>query len=144
MSLRELAEGIKNGDKRKKRLKGNTLTRLESRRIRRKGARVERQLVAKLRNMGFKAVRIPLSAPSSEPLPDVFATKGSSILAFEIKAPNAERVYFKKKQMTKLFEFLSFFSVFPQKKAVLVAKFPYKWVFKIVKKSEDQVIGPAC
>lgn len=90
--------------------------------------------------MGFKAVRIPLSAPSSEPLPDVFATKGNSILAFEIKAPNAERVYFKKKQVTKIFEFLSFFSIYPQKNAILVAKFPYRWVFKRVKKNEDQVI----
>ena len=43
----------------------------EIQRIKKRGYRAERELVRKLRLHGFRAV----SAPSKEPLPDVFATK---------------------------------------------------------------------
>jgi hypothetical protein len=66
VSLRELAAQSKRKGRR-------VLTGKESRRIRRKGYRAERQLVKKLRGYGFKSVRVPASAPSREPLPDVFA-----------------------------------------------------------------------
>ncbi len=103
--------------------------------IRRRGYRAERQLVKKLRALGFNSVRVPVSAPSSEPLPDVFATKGNHLLAFEVKAPSAERAYFRKNQVEKLFDFLDMFEPYDAKLAILVGKFPYKWVFRQVQEA---------
>jgi len=97
-------------------------------------------LVKKLRVHDFRAVRVPVSAPSSEPLPDVFATKGDYLVAFEVKAPRAERAYFRRGQVEKLFEFLEMFASYPQRLAVLAVKFPYKWVLKPVDKPDDYVI----
>ncbi len=94
----------------------------------------------KLRTNDFRAVRVPVSAPSKEPLPDVFATKGDYLVAFEVKAPRAKRAYFRKGQVEKLFEFLNLFGVYPQKLAVLAAKFPYKWVLKSIGKPDNYVI----
>ena len=84
---------------------------------------------------------MPASAPSSEPLPDVFATKGNCILAFEVKTTHVDRAYFKKSQVKKLFDFLSLFDAYPERMAVLVCKSPYRWVFKHVKHPDDYSIG---
>lgn len=135
MSLRELA--AKN--KRKGR-HGRLLTIKEIKRIKKRGYQAERDLVKKLREIGFKSTRIPVSAPSSEPLPDVFATKGKCIIAFEVKAPSAERAYFPKDQIKKLFDFLSMFEAYTTKIAVICAKFPYRWVFKQVDEIDDYSI----
>lgn len=116
------------------------MTAKEIKRMRRKGYRAERELVRKLRSWGFKSVRVPVSAPSSEPLPDVFATKGDTLLAFEIKAPNSERTYFQKKQIKKLFDFLNMFEAYTERIAIIGAKFPYKWVFRKVEEVDDYVI----
>ena len=125
----------KNNEKKKRSLSAG-----KSRKIRRKGHNAERELARKLRKLGFKSVRIPLSGCSSQPLPDLFATKNDKILAFEVKAPNSERAYFRKNQVEKLFEFLNLFDAYPKKMAVLGAKFPYKWVFKRVERIENFVI----
>jgi len=135
MSLRDLAFQAKR--KAGKGRRGRLLTFKEIRRIKKRGYEAERELVRKLRVNGFKAVRVPVSAPSGEPLPDVFATKGDSIVAFEVKAPKAERAYFPRGQVEKLFSFLNFFEPYTQKLAVLAAKFPRKWVFKLVEKPDD-------
>lgn len=137
MSLRELVSQTKHKGTGRH---GRLLTVKEIKRIRRRGYRAERELVRKLRSYGFKAVRTPVSAPSSEPLPDVFATKGDTILAFEIKSPNSDRVYFPKEQIKKLFDFLDMFEAYEQKTAIIGAKFPYRWIFKQVEKVEDYVI----
>lgn len=140
MSLREIAEKGKTARKKGKR-KGRRLTSKESKRIRRLGYNAERQLVKKLRFMDFKAVRIPVSAPSSEPLPDVFATRKNCVYAFEVKAPRADKAYFKKAQVKKLFDFLALFDVYAEKTAVLVCKFPYRWVFKRIENIDDYTMG---
>ena len=137
MSLRELAVKVK--DKGKGR-HGRLLTIKEIKRIRKRGYQAERELVKKLRRYGFKSVRVPVSAPSAEPLPDVFAMKGNCILAFEIKALNAERVYFRKEQVEKLLDFLDMFEIYANKAAIICAKFPYRWVFKRVNQIDDYVI----
>jgi Holliday junction resolvase len=139
LSLRELAEKGKKARKKGKR-RGRKLTSGESKRIRRRGYRAERQLVKKLRAIGFKAVRIPVSAPSSEPLPDVFATKENGVFAFEVKAPRADRAYFKKAQVKKLFDFLALFDFYAEKTPVLVCKFPYRWVFRRIENPDDYTI----
>lgn len=128
MSLRELA--AKSKHKKRSTLK----------RSRRKGFRAERQLVKKLRDYGFKSVRVPVSATRSEQLPDVFATKGETLLAFEVKAYDAERAYFPKKEVAKLFAFLDLFDMYDCKHAVLAGKFPYRWVFKSVERPDDYVL----
>lgn len=138
MSLRELAYQAKR--KAGKGHHGRLLTFKEIRRIKKRGYEAERELVHKLRGSGFKAVRVPVSAPSGEPLPDVFATKGDCLVAFEVKAPKAERAYFPKDQVEKLFFFLNFFEPFDQKLAVLGAKFPRKWVLKLVERPGDYVV----
>jgi len=139
MSLRDLASQAK--QKVGKGRHGRVLTFKEIRRIKKRGYEAERELVRKLRFNGFKAVRVPVSAPSGEPLPDVFATKGDSLVAFEVKAPKAERAYYPREQVEKLFFFLNFFEPYTQKKAVLGAKFPRKWVFKLVEKPDDFVVS---
>jgi len=142
VSLRDLALKNKNNDKKNNhRRRGRTLTSKESRNMRRKGYDAERRLVRKLRSLGFRAVRVPSSAPSSEPLPDVFATLNDGVLAVEVKASNGDRVYFSSKQVRKLFEFLEIFSLYNEKVALLAGKFPYKWVFKQVKEIDDYVIS---
>lgn len=129
VSLRELAY------KNKREGKGGLKVR------RRKGYDAERQLVKKLRKYGFKAVRVPVSAPSREPLPDVFATKSDTILAFEVKAQSSGRIYFRKSQVEKLFEFLSIFDIYNNKIAVLAGKFPNKWIFKKVEEPLNYTIS---
>ncbi|MDH5795153.1 MAG: endonuclease [Candidatus Bathyarchaeota archaeon] len=130
MSLRELAAKSNNRQATKRGMKG----------IRRRGYRAERELVRKLRRLSYSSVRIPVSAPSSEALPDVFATKGSCILAFEVKAPRAERAYFRRKQVEKLFGFLDMFEAYDGKLAILAGKFPYRWVFKRVEAPGDYTV----
>jgi Holliday junction resolvase len=94
-------------------------------------------LVKKLREAGFKALRIPVSAPSNEPLPDVFAIKGDTILACEVKSQN-RYTYYKRKQVAKLHEFLDIHRIYPKRFAVLAAKFKYKgWVFDIAERPGD-------
>ncbi|MEM1606888.1 MAG: Holliday junction resolvase Hjc [Candidatus Bathyarchaeia archaeon] len=136
MSLRDLAKGErKNRGKR-----GRILTLKEIRRMKKRGYQAERDLVKRLRELGFKSVRIPVSAPSNEPLPDVFAVKGNCVIAFEVKAPNGDRAYFPKEQVGKLFSFLEMFEAYPVKLAILAAKFPYKWVFKKISSVGDYSI----
>lgn len=140
MSLRDLALKNKDEGKKGRRRKGRRLTSKESKNIKRRGYDAERSLVRKLRSLGFKAVRVPSSAPSSEPLPDVFATLDDGLLAVEVKASTGDRVYFSSNQVKKLFEFLEIFSTYNKKVALLAGKFPYKWVFKQVKEIDDYVL----
>jgi len=135
LSLREIAARGKRKGRR-----GRILTPKEIRRMKKRGYQAERELVKRLRDLGFKSVRIPVSAPSSEPLPDVFATRGECIIAFEVKAPNASRAYFPREQVEKLFSFLEMFENYPVKLAILAAKFPYKWVFKKIDSVNDYSI----
>jgi len=138
LSLRELAarKGRKGGGKR-----GRVLTLREIRRMKKRGYQAERDLVKMLRGIGFRSVRIPVSAPSSEPLPDVFAVKSNCIVAFEVKAPSHGRAYFPRNQVKKLFDFLGMFDAYPVRIAVLVARFPRKWIFKRVEDIDDYFIS---
>jgi Holliday junction resolvase len=106
-------------------------------RIKKRGYDAERELVQKFRTAGFEALRVPVSAPSNEPFPDVFAVKDDLIIAIEVKS-HERYAYYKKKQVEKLFEFLNIHSIYPQRTALLAAKFKYKgWTFKIADKPDD-------
>jgi Holliday junction resolvase len=86
-----------------------------------------------LQKNGFNAVRVPVSNPSLNPLPDIIARKGWGIYAFEVK--NASYyAYFPKLQIDKLFRFLN--ELIPmeneRKHSVLAAHLGKKWIFKEV------------
>jgi len=100
-------------------------------RWRRRGFYSEKVLVKLLERKGYYAVRVPVSNPSRNPLPDVIARRNEHVYAFEVK--NAKYyAYFPKDQIAKLFEFLERF--FPTSKefkhAVLAAHLGKKWIFK--------------
>ncbi len=103
------------------------------RRWRKRGFYSENALVKLLQKNGFNSVRVPVSNPSLNPLPDVIARKGSDVYAFEVK--NARYyAYFPRLQVDKLFRFLA--ELIPleneRKHAVLAAHLGKRWVFKEV------------
>jgi Holliday junction resolvase len=101
------------------------------RRWRRRGFYSENSLVKLLKKNNFYAVRVPVSNPSLNPLPDIIARRGNHVYAFEVK--NASYyVYFPKQQIQKLFEFLNRFIPTEEhcKHAVLAAHMGKRWVFR--------------
>jgi Holliday junction resolvase len=103
------------------------------RRWRKRGFYSENALVKLLQKHGYHSVRIPVSNPSLNPLPDIIARKGPDIYAFEVK--NAKYyAYFPKVQIEKLFRFLN--ELIPleneRKHALLAAHLGKKWIFRVV------------
>jgi len=99
-------------------------------RLRKRGFYSETVLVKVLKKQGYRAVRVPVSNPSNNPLPDVIARRGQHVYAFEVK--NASyRAYFPKGQIEKLFGFLDQFIPLSHqyKHAVLAAHFGRRWIF---------------
>jgi Holliday junction resolvase len=105
----------------------------EIRRWRKRGFYSENALVKLLAKNGYNAVRVPVSNPSLNPLPDVIARKNMHIYAFEVKNAGYY-AYFPKQQIEKLFRFLN--ELIPMEKqykhAVLAAHLGKRWVFKEV------------
>lgn len=103
----------------------------EIRRWRKRGFYSENVLVKLLQKNGYNSVRVPVSNPSLNPLPDVMARKGEHIYAFEVKNVSYY-AYFPKQQIDKLFRFLN--ELIPtdntHKHAVLAAHLGKKWIFK--------------
>ena len=125
------------GDRSSGRPSKRQLTGEEVRRRKKKGYDAEREIVNKLREAGFMAVRIPVSAPSREPLPDVFAVKGERILAIEVKSQETY-AYFNERQVEKLYQFLEIHRLYPKRLAILAAKFKRAgWSFIIADKPKD-------
>ena len=103
----------------------------EIRRWRKRGFYSENVLVKLLAKNGYNAVRVPVSNPSLNPLPDIMARKGTHAYAFEVK--NASYyAYFPKQQIQKLFRFLDQLvpTDKPFKHAILAAHLGKKWIFK--------------
>jgi len=101
------------------------------RRWRKRGFYAENALVKLLKKNGYGAVRVPVSNPSLNPLPDVIARKDLEIYAFEVK--NAKYyAYFPRQQVEKLFRFLN--ELVPvenlHKHAVLGAHLGKRWIFR--------------
>jgi Holliday junction resolvase len=101
------------------------------RRWRKRGFYSENALVKLLQKNGYYSVRIPVSNPSLNPLPDVMARKDADVYAFEVK--NASYyAYFPKQQVDKLFRFLN--ELIPvvneRKHAVVAAHLGKKWIFR--------------
>jgi Holliday junction resolvase len=107
------------------------IDRIKLRRWRKRGFYSETVLVKLLLKKGYNAVRVPVSNPSLNPLPDVMARKGKHVYAFEVK--NASYyAYFPRVQIDKLFRFLDQFipSGNENKHAVVVAHLGKRWLFK--------------
>ncbi|MBS7636201.1 endonuclease [Candidatus Bathyarchaeota archaeon] len=104
------------------------------RKWRKRGFYSENVLVKLLQKNGYNAVRIPVSNPSLNPLPDVVARKGVHVYAFEVKNAGYY-AYFPKQQIEKLFRFLD--ELIPldreHKHAIVAAHLGKKWVFKEIK-----------
>jgi len=100
---------------------------------RRRGYYSERQLVKKLEEKGYHAVRIPLSNPSMNPLPDVIGRRKNHVYSFECKN-GSYAVTTPKEQIIKLFQFLEFFIPTERrfKHSVLVAHLKKEWKMKEV------------
>jgi len=75
------------------------------------GRNAERELVSLLRSQGFRAVRIPTSNSSPNPLPDVFAVRSGFLYAFEVKSTWDPKIKVRKLQIEKLLGFLSMFPI---------------------------------
>jgi len=101
------------------------------RKWRRRGFYSENVLVKLLHKNGYKAVRVPVSNPSLNPLPDIIARRESHVYAIEVK--NASYyAYFPRQQVQKLFEFLDQMVPLPeeQKHPVLAAHLGKRWIFR--------------
>ncbi len=100
-------------------------------RRRKRGFYGETALVKKLEKHRYKAVRVPVSNPSRNPLPDIVARRNEHVYAFEVKTAGYY-AYFSKEQADKLFAFLDqFIPISHQfKHAVLAARFGRKWIFR--------------
>jgi Holliday junction resolvase len=103
------------------------------RRWRKRGFYSENALVKLVQKNGYKAVRVPVSNPSLNPLPDIIARKNSDVYAFEVKSAKYY-AYFPKQQVEKLFRFLN--ELIPldnsHKHAVAAAHLGKRWIFREV------------
>jgi Holliday junction resolvase len=107
------------------------IDRIKLRRWRKRGFYSETVLVKLLQKKGYNAVRVPVSNPSLNPLPDIMARKCLHFYAFEVK--NASYyAYFPRVQIDKLFRFLDLFcpSGNEKKHAVVAAHLGKRWLFK--------------
>ncbi len=109
------------------------IDRVRLRRWRKRGFYSETVLVKLLQKKGYHAVRIPVSNPSLNPLPDVIARRGNHTYAFEVK--NATYyAYYPQLQIDKLFRFLNEFITSDKeyKHAVVAAHLGKRWLFREV------------
>ena len=99
-----------------------------------KGSAEERDLVHKLWERNFAAMRAPASGGATKkPLPDVIAGNGEIYLAIEVKTTTKDKVYIDYPQIDDLLEFSRIFGA----KAYIGVKFKYtKWLFLEPKNAE--------
>ncbi len=79
----------------------------------RKGYRFERELLHKLWEVGFAAVRVPASGSMSYPSPDIVAGNGKRYLAIEVKMRSRLPFYVSKEEVERLLEFSERFGAKP-------------------------------
>lgn len=98
-----------------------------------KGTAEERDLVHKLWDRNFAAMRAPASGGATKkPLPDILAGNGKIYLAIEVKTTTKDKIYIDSPQIDALLEFSSIFGATPY----IGIKFKYtKWYFIIPDKA---------
>ena len=92
-----------------------------------KGSAEERELVHKLWDRNFAAMRAPASGGATKiPLPDVIAGNGKIYLAIEVKTTTKDKIYIEEDQISSLCEFSKIFGAKPY----IGVRFKYtKWLF---------------
>jgi len=100
----------------------------------RKGSAEERDLVHKLWDKNFAAMRTPSSGGATKkPLPDVLAGNGKIYIAIEVKTTTRNKFYVDSHQIDGLYEFCDIFGAIPY----IGVKFKYiKWIFLSPEKIE--------
>jgi len=78
-----------------------------------KGVRFERQLLHKLWDNGFAAIRSPASGAISYPVPDIIAGNGKRFLAIEVKMRKSLPLYLKRQEIKELVMFSTLFGAEP-------------------------------
>jgi len=97
---------------------------------REKGTRVERELINLLWENGFAAVRVAGSGSMSFPCPDVVASNGKIVLAFEVKTRSKLPLYLTYQEVKELVMFSNLFGAEPY----IALRMPRKgWFFIEVK-----------
>ncbi len=82
--------------------------------MKRKGARLERELVNILWKSGFAAIRAPSSGSASKnPLPDIIAGNGKRYLAIEVKSRKKLPFYIQGEEIKSLKNFCGIFGAEP-------------------------------
>ena len=105
------------------------MSREETHRRKWRGKHAELKLCKFLEKHGFKAKRSAMSG-IGRGMPDVFATKGDLLVAFEVKAARTKNAKIQHSQIAKLRDFLAFFDYYPKRLGVIAVTFPYKgWIF---------------
>lgn len=78
-----------------------------------RGCSYERKLVHKLQSRGFYSVRVAGSGCMHYPSPDIIASNGGRLIAFEVKSSQSDRVYLKDSDLSDLLEFSNGFKAEP-------------------------------
>ncbi len=78
-----------------------------------RGIRFERQLLHKLWDNGFAAIRSPASGVISYPTPDIIAGNGKRFLAIEVKMRKSLPLYLKQQEIKDLVMFSNLFGAEP-------------------------------
>ncbi|HLE06445.1 MAG TPA: Holliday junction resolvase Hjc [Candidatus Nanoarchaeia archaeon] len=74
-----------------------------------RGCDYERKLVHLLYSMGFTAVRVAGSGCMRYPSPDILASNGTRLIAFEVKSSQKSCVYIREDDVSDLLSFASSF-----------------------------------
>ena len=92
------------------------------------GSVEERDLVNKLWDAGFAAMRAPASGGATKrPLPDVLAGNGKIYLAIEVKSTRQDHIYIDNEKISNLQEFCNIFGATPYIGAKFIRK-PWRFV----------------
>lgn len=92
------------------------------------GSVEERDLVNKLWNSGFAAMRAPASGGATKrPLPDVLAGNGKLYLAIEVKSTRQDHIYIDNEKITNLKKFSEIFGATPYIGAKFIRK-PWRFI----------------
>ncbi|MHC1625635.1 MAG: Holliday junction resolvase Hjc, partial [Methermicoccaceae archaeon] len=81
--------------------------------VKKKGTRVERELIDLLWSMGYAAVRVAGSGSSSYPSPDILAGRDGRRYAIEVKMRTTLPVYIEEEQVNNLVRFSDVFGAVP-------------------------------
>jgi len=94
--------------------------------MKRKGSRIERELVDLFWIHGYAAIRSPGSGSSSHPVPDIIAGNGKRTFALEVKSRANLPIYLEKENIDNLLKFSKAFGAIP----FIAVKIPRKkWKF---------------